>query len=293
MIIPTLIVQQTFEEIDLSIQRKPVTIQNEQFLAESLAIVEAAQKKNIVIRVLGGFAIYIHSDKCPECRMLQLGLGRLGAGKPPFTDLDLAGYNKQWNDIKSLFEKDCKLKPDRMVNALFGGNRLVYFHPTSNFPIDVFFDKLEFSHDVTFGEFKKNGRLELDYPTLDLADLVLEKLQIHQINKKDLIDILVLLLGHELTMEFKPDCIDAGYISGVLSDDWGFWYDATNNLKSTAELGMQFVNEQKIPQESWKIMKQRLDQLNQIIAEREKTPKWKIREKVGTKKPWFTEVGDI
>jgi hypothetical protein len=277
----------------LSVHRKPVTIQTEQFLAESLAIIEAARRKNIIVRILGGFAIYVHSDKCPECRTLQLSLGRLGEGKPPFTDLDLAGYNKQWKDVKNLFEKDCKLKPDRMVNALFGGNRLVYFHPESNFPIDVFFDKLEYSHDVSFGEFKKNGRLELDYPTLNLADLVLEKLQIHQINKKDLIDILVLLLGHEVTQELKADCIDGGYIANILSDDWGFWYDATNNLKHAADLGKHFVSEQKISHDSWHIMNKRLDELNKIIENREKTPTWKIREKVGIKKPWYTEVSEI
>jgi hypothetical protein len=281
------------EKFDLSMERRPVTIQTDQFLAESLAIVEAAQRKNIVVRILGGFAIYVHSDKCPECRTLQLSLGRLGEGKPAFTDLDLAGYNKQWNDVKNFFEKECKLKPDRMVNALFGGNRLVYFHPKANFPIDVFFDKLEFSHDVSFGEYKKNGRLELDYPTLNLADLILEKLQIHQINKKDLIDILVLLLGHEVSAELKPDTIDAGYIASILSDDWGFWFDATNNLNHAAELGRQFVNEQKISQESWQVMSKRLDQLSLTIANREKTPKWKIREKVGTKKPWYTEVGEL
>ncbi len=277
----------------MSIERRPVTIETEKFLTESLAIVEAAQKKNIIVRILGGFAIYIHSDKCSECRTLQLSLGRLGEGKPPFTDLDLAGYNKQWNQVKNLFEKDCKLKPDRMVNALYGGNRLVYFHPQENFPIDVFFDKLEYSHNVNFGEFKKNGRLELDYPTLCLADLVLEKLQIHQINKKDLIDILVLLLGHDVVSEQKPDSIDAGYIASILADDWGFWYDATNNLSHATELGRQFVNEGKISQSNWQVMSSKLDELLHIIANREKTPRWRVRERVGTKKPWFTEVQDF
>ena len=76
------------------------------------------------------------------------------------------------------------MKPDRMVNALYGGGRLVYFHPTGKFPIDVFLDKLEYSHNVSFGEYQKNGRLELDSPTLDLAEYHAEKLQIHQINKK-------------------------------------------------------------------------------------------------------------
>jgi hypothetical protein len=281
------------EILGLSKERSAVTIETSEFLAESLALVEAANKRNITLRILGGFAIYIHSDKCLECRRLQLNLGRLGVGKPAFTDLDLAAYNKQWNDVKGFLEKERKLKPDRMSNALYGRNRLIFFHPVANFPIDVFFDKLEFSHTVSFGEFKKNGRLELDYPVLNLADLLLEKLQIHQINRKDLIDILVLLLGHEVSPEKKEDCIDAGYVAGILSDDWGFWYDASNNLALTRELGRQLVSEQKIPQEGWQIVSNRLNQLDEIIGKREKTPRWKVREKVGTKKPWYTEVSDI
>jgi len=277
----------------MSIERRPVTIPLDQFLAESLAIVENAEKAGVILRVLGGFAVYIHSDECPECRELQLNLGRLGEGKPPFTDLDLAGYNKQWKDLVNALEKNCKLKPDRMANAIFGKGRLVYFHPTSRFPIDVFLDRLEYSHDLSFGEYANNGRLELDYPTISLADLVLEKLQIHQINKKDLIDMIVLLLGHDIASHPSKDAIDAKHIAITLANEWGFCYDATNNLKYVKQLGEQLLEEDRIRSDQRNTVNQRVDALLEIIDKEPKTLAWKVREKVGTKKPWYREVTDL
>ncbi|MEI6308399.1 MAG: hypothetical protein WCP58_02000 [bacterium] len=64
--------------------------------------------------------------------------------------------------------------------------------------MDVFYARLNFSHPVEFGRIPGKGRLELDFPTIALADIVLEKLQIHFINKKDLIDLILLFCGHEL-----------------------------------------------------------------------------------------------
>src|SRR5579875_803800 len=147
-------------------QRPPVAISDEEFLRESLSLVESAKKEGVVLRILGGFAVYIHSND--ECRRLQKKLGRLGEGKPSFTDLDLAGYNKQWKEINRFFSNSIRYPADRETNALYGGRRLVFFHPKYRYPVDVFIDKLEFSHTIDFGKPGKDGRLELDYPTLNL-----------------------------------------------------------------------------------------------------------------------------
>jgi hypothetical protein len=277
----------------LSIERRLVDIPVEQFVEESVSIVKAAQERDVCIRILGGLAIYIHSDKSEECRRLQLSLGRLGEGKPPFTDLDVIGYNKQWKQIREVLEKGCQLRPDRMVNAIFGDRRLVYFHPRSRFPIDVFFDALEYSHIIRFGEYPDNARLMADFPTISLADIALEKLQIHEINKKDLIDLMVLLLGHEVSQGSEPDKIDAGYVSAPLSDDWGFWYDATNNLGRVRKLGEEFAADGRLDRSQWSTISGRIDALLKVIADKEKTPDWKLRAEVGTSKPWFREITDL
>lgn len=277
----------------MSLERSPVQIPADQLLAESVSIVKAAEEKDVCLRIMGGLAIYAHSAENEECKRLQVSLGRLGEGAPPFTDLDLIGYNKQWKQIRDVLEKGCKLKPDRMVNAIFGDRRLVYFHPTSRFPIDVFFETLEFSHILRFGDFPGHARLRLDFPTLTLADITLEKLQIHQINRKDLIDLMVLLLGHEVSQGTQPNAVDVKYIAGVLADDWGFWYDATNNLSQLKELGARFVAENKLTADQWNTISGRVGALTGAIEAEQKTPDWKLRAEVGTSKPWFREVADL
>jgi hypothetical protein len=277
----------------LSLERSPVQIPAEQLLAESISIVEAAKEKDVILRIMGGLAIYAHSAESEECKRLQLSLGRLGENKPPFTDLDLIGYNKQWKQIRDILEKGCGLKPDRMVNALFGDRRLVYFHPKSRFPIDVFFETLEFSHILRFGDYPGHARLQLDYPTLTLADIVLEKLQIHQINRKDLIDLMVLFLGHDVAQGTQLNAVDAKYIAGILADDWGFWYDATNNLSHLMNLGPSLVQENKLSPEQWETIGRKVNALTGAIEAEQKTPDWKIRAALGTSKPWYREVDDL
>jgi len=36
--------------------------------------------------------------------------------------------------------------------------------------------------------------------------------------------------------EGNSEAVDAGYIANLLADDWGFWYEATQNLGKTRQL---------------------------------------------------------
>jgi hypothetical protein len=274
-------------------QKSQVKISDEEFLKESLRIVDEAKSRGVVLRILGGFAVFIHSDHSEEARQIQHNLGRLGAGGPTFTDLDLGGYARQWKNIKAVLEGVLKLEPDRMTNAIYGNVRLIYTHPVYHYPVDIFIDKLEFSHTVPFVDNKKTGRLELDYPTISLADIVLEKLQIHQLNRKDMIDVMALLYGHEVGSAQTPQVVDGGYIARMLSDDWGFWYDATNNLKLTEDLASSLFAEGRIPENQLNVIKSRIQSLRNLIDSQEKTKNWKKREKDGTKKAWYREVSDL
>lgn len=65
------------------------------------------------------------------------------------------------------------------------------------------------------------GRLELQPFTLSLADLVLQKLQIVDLNRKDNVDVIALLAEHELNGE-GPETVDTSYVSALLAGDWGF-----------------------------------------------------------------------
>ena len=184
-------------------------------------------------------------------------------------------------------------KPDKMIIALTGGRRLIYYHPNNAFHVDIFFDKLEFSHDVVFGNKPGRGRLELDFPTITLADLVLEKTQIHEINRKDIIDLIILFLGHEVGEASGREVINGKYIASVLSKDWGFWYDATNNLRKVEYFTKKFLESNKMECRQYKTIVGRINRLMSIIEAEPKSKKWLKRAKTGTSKPWYRSVEEI
>jgi hypothetical protein len=271
---------------------KFVEMDEEEFLQEALFIVEKAQARTIPLRILGAMAVYAHSRDKPEFMSLFRSLPRFGEDKPNFTDLDLAGYRKQRKDILRLFE-ELSYKPDYALNTIFAAKRLLLHHPQGKYDVDVFLDKLEFSHEVVFGEKPGNGRLELSYPTITLADIALEKLQIHLINRKDVIDLILLFLTHDVEGQECEDAVDGSQVATVLSGDWGFWYDATANLEKVRLLTGTLTESAKLSEEQAGIITQRVNKLRKIIDDTPKTKNWEKRAKAGTSKPWYREIEEV
>lgn len=273
---------------------KFVTFGDDEFLREAQTIVDAARTQGTVLRILGSLAIYAHSLHAPECISFFHRVGRVREGAPLFTDLDLIGYASQSRSISSVFD-GLGFRGDDMINGLFGDRRLIYYEGADRFHVDIFLDKLEFSHDVLFGKKPGNGRLELDYPTISLTDLILEKLQIHRIARKDLVDLLVTFLGHEVKPAANGDreAVDAGHIGQLLADDWGFWYESTQNLEKTKQILGTFVAEGRISGDLANRIRKRIQSLEATLQSVPKGRHWEKRAKVGTAKPWFREVEEV
>ena len=119
----------------------------------------------------------------PEPRLPSRTLGR------HYTDIDFAAYGREADRIPS-----CWPAPDTWrirTSTSIEGTRLVAEHPGIGMHLDVFLDKLEFCHTVRW-----NGRLEHEEDTIPLAELLIQKMQIVEINEKDLIDTIMLLLEY-------------------------------------------------------------------------------------------------
>ncbi len=271
-----------------------VTLSDQEFLKDAEGIVRAAQAEGTSLRILGSLAIFAHSTHVPDAISLFHALGRVSAGTPLFTDLDLMGYAKQGRAISGVFEQ-MGFKPDTMVNGFFGDRRLIYYEGGGKFHVDIVLDKLEFSHDVEFGKRPGEGRLELDFPTISLSDIVLEKLQIHQIARKDLVDLMILFFGHDVKPRAngEKEAVDAGYISELMADDWGFWYEATQNLAKVRQLMGTFVGEGRMPASNASRIEARVGALEASLRAVPKGRHWEKRSKVGTSKPWYREVEEV
>ncbi|MEM4090854.1 MAG: hypothetical protein QXQ46_08985 [Thermoplasmatales archaeon] len=238
------------------------------------------------MRIMGSLAVFIRVSNCPECIQTYKSLGRFGEGKPLFTDLDIVAYSKQAKKVNDFLVRNLRFQPNIYVNTLYSNTRGIYYHPDGKYSVDVFYDRLSFSHDVEFAE---GNRLDNAGYTIELEDIVLEKLQIHEINRKDLIDLFILFLAYKVS-DKKEDGIDGSYIARVLADDWGFWFDATNNLKKISEF---IKKEQKVEKKHLEQVEVRISKLQELIEKEPKTKRWEKRSKKGTSKPWYNEVEEV
>jgi len=202
-------------------------VPTEVFFDEAERIVKEADKKGIVLRIMGGLSIAMHSQ---EFKDFAGKLGRTGAGVvkgQEYTDIDFMSYRKHRDKIKNLFS-DMGYAKRRATLSSAASERQIYYHPKGWFYVDIFYDKLIVAnHPVDF-----RGRLEMDYPTISVTDMLLEKIQMWEaFSIKDLKDCLILLKAHEIGEEGEKEAIDASYIAKLLVKDWGFWYTATTNLR--------------------------------------------------------------
>jgi len=244
------------------------------FEQEAVRIVDKATEQNLTLRLLGSLAFHLH---CPEYNRLQKELGRA------YTDIDYAGYKAQAARIEK-FLSQMGYREDLEVNTLFAGERLIYNHPSSGLHIDIFFDKLNFCHEISWTD-----RLEVDQPTIPLAEMLLEKMQIVRINEKDIIDTMILLLEHPLG-DHDHGTIHIARISKLCARDWGLWRTITMNLRKVAQLGQAY--EQLTVEEKERLTSQ-VDMAFEWINAEPKTFSWKMRSKIGDRVKWYQEVDDI
>ncbi|MFQ6001868.1 MAG: hypothetical protein ACE5LG_09425, partial [Anaerolineae bacterium] len=143
---------------------------------EARRVIDAARERGVYLRVIGGLAVKLH---CPSATHRELSR--------TYGDLDCVGYRSQREEISRLLE-DLGYEPNRRFNALQGHRRLLFENPELGFDVDVFLDVFPMCHELNFLH-----RLELDEYTVPVADLLLSKLQVVQLNEKDIKDTYALI----------------------------------------------------------------------------------------------------
>lgn len=243
------------------------------FIEEALRIIKAGKKKRVPLRLMGSLAVRVH---CPKYGYLHEEMKRVP------TDIDMATYSKFKDNLKE-FLPGLGYNPDprmQTIPYLFRG-RHMYIGKTK---LDIFFDKLRMCHLIDWRK-----RLELDTPTIPLADILLEKMQIVQINPKDIKDTIILMLEHDVG-DVEGETVNAKYIAELLSKDWGFYYTATTNLKKVKSVLDEFSS---LSDDDRRVVSTRIDEILDRIEKQKKSFGWKMRAKIGTKKKWYKEVGEI
>jgi hypothetical protein len=249
----------------------------EDFYEERTRILNAlgqGENKHILMRLIGALAFRTH---CPQYGYIQDKLGRR------FTDFDFGSYPRFVRDIRRVLT-ELGYQEDKQVTQLFGDRRMLFHDPTFGRHIDVFFNTLDFCHPVNFV-----GRLEAEEFTLPLAELLLEKMQIVQINEKDLIDSIMLLREHPIG-DGDHETVNAVVIARTLGNDWGFWRTVTGNLKVLDET-LDDYNE--LSQEDRAIVRGRIKELEARIESQPKTLIWRARARIGERVKWYKDVEEL
>lgn len=248
--------------------------ERERFENELKRIIEANDAAGLSLRVIGSLAFQMH---CPKYGYLQQAMGRA------YTDIDFAAYRKQTKYIKGLMG-ELGYFEDQEVFIVSEGDRSIFSNPKNGLHVDVFYDKLDFCHVISW-----NARLEVDAPTIPLAELLLEKMQIVKINEKDVIDTIMLLLEHTLG-DLDHEMINIGLVAQLCAKDWGLWRTTTMNLGKVRQLAQSYP--QLSSEEKDRVASQVRTTLDRIEAE-PKTLAWRLRARVGDRVKWYKDVDEV
>jgi hypothetical protein len=142
----------------------------------------------------------------------------------------------------------------------------------------VFIESFRMCHEIGLGD-----RLALEPRTLPLAELLLTKLQIIELNEKDVRDTVLLLHGHDVAGDDGGDAISAERIAELCGSDWGLWRTITGNLESCRER----IGDYALAPEEGERVGARIDALLAAIETAPKSRGWRRRAKVGERKPWY------
>jgi hypothetical protein len=241
---------------------------------ESTEVVHEAAAKGIPVKLIGGQAVRLLCPEFPHrARNDQ--------------DMDFASVSSAKAPVLEFFGEHGFLG-DKRFNTIHGHRQMYFTTEDGKTSVDVVMDQLNMCHVLGFAD-----RIDRMPYTLDVADLLLSKLQIVELNEKDVHDVLHLLSGFAVKPGDEPSTIGLDRIGDVVRQDWGWWRTVTGNLDKVATLA-EGERKDLVPENRSFEPAEQARALRTHADEVPKTMKWKLRAKVGERVQWYQlpeEVG--
>ena len=239
--------------------------------AEAGRIVEAMSARALAVRLLGGLGVasHVHGAVPPTLRRDFADIDVVMSGrdaKAAGTELVALGYT-----------------PNDRFNALHGAKRMLFYDEANGRQLDVFVGEFAMCHRLDL-----TGRLDLHPAALAASDLLLTKLQIVELNRKDLLDAVRILVAHEVTEDEvrdpsgRPDTLSSGRLVDVTRVDWGWYTTFTDNLGKVAAAAPDLLEPAAAG-----VVGARIATVLTALAGSRKSTRWKARAMVGRKVPWY------
>jgi hypothetical protein len=238
---------------------------------EAMSLVSGSTAAGLTVRIVGSTGIRLH---CPDAS------ATMDAVERPAKDIDLVVRHGDRGKLRDWLEQRGWVA-DRDMLVAMEGERYAFRHPEAGLDLDVFVEKLEFCHTIPL-----NRRWEQHATTLPIEDLLLQKLQVHDMTTSDVLDAAIVLATHDVAPgDGDDEVIDCEYVAGLLTRDWGFHRDATANLDrvhdAAATLG-----------DGARRVEERAVKLRAAIDGTQKSRGWRMRARVGERMQWWDDVSE-
>ncbi len=232
---------------------------------EAARLINLGEAHGLRLRLLGGLGVL---DTCPS-----MGLPTLRRSYP---DIDFVTGKASGPATRGLLEAS-GYRGDQRFNALHGETRLLFYSESGEWQVDVFLGSFSMCHSIDLERSLLPGRR-----ALPVADLLLTKLQIVQMNVKDMKDVMAILLDHRVAAESDPDAIDLGRLVAVTSEDWGLHTTVTDSL-AKARTGAADLLEG----EALRRATERIAEILEAIQSAPKSKRWRLRSRIGRRIRWY------
>jgi hypothetical protein len=226
-------------------------------------LIGGAEEAGVRMRALGGLGVHFRAGE-PHPALRRT-----------YADVDLVARRSDRHEIERHM-KERELVPEAEFNAINGQRRQIWWTPDGSTHVDIFLSQFSMCHRVSLED-----RLPEGHPSLSAADLLLTKLQVIELNHKDVQDAGALLATHRMGEADEDGTVGITRMTGVLSSDWGFYTTVTDNLERLPALVAETAGELADTVES---------ACRTLREELERAPKsrgFKLRAKVGRRKRWY------
>jgi Uncharacterised nucleotidyltransferase len=236
----------------------------EDIVAEGERLLGIASREGVPMRLLGGVAVRLKAPELPPSLQRE------------YKDIDFAVTKKAGGAADKLL-KQAGYEPNVAFNAMHARERGLYYDEQNGRQVDLFIHAFRMCHEIPLGD-----RLAVEESTVPLAELMLTKLQIVEVNEKDIRDTVLLFHGHPIA-DHDDGAVNGAHIAALCADDWGLWRTITANL----ERCRSHVGDYELPAEDRERISARFDELLARIEAEPKSRGWRRRAKVGDRKRWY------
>lgn len=263
---------------------------HEQMMSEARRIIDAGNALGVVLRLTGGLAVRHYAID-------------LEFAERDYSDIDLIGLRRQAADSHHVFE-DLGYRENIHIAMATVNSQRQYFKPhrtleshahmtkrahpvplVSAIPpsdhIDVFLDAMRMDHEIDFRD-----RLQINTYAIDPADLFLSKLQIVNLNEKDVHDVITLCKDVYVDFQPHPGVLDLEHVAETCAADWGLYIDVMSNVDKV----MERVSDYDLsPRQSSRVTRT-LELAQDMMTEHSKSLRWRLRSRIGKRLKWYNEI---